>query len=110
MNELITLGDILVAEADPKGRIAIPAPAGTKIGQLVKYELRSRYLVALSDEEAGKVLVAPHNCTINLDFIKETDITNKMTGDNADTALTTELLKKEGDLYGILYIGTPQDV
>ena len=105
---LITIGDVLKSEADPLSRIAITAPKGTKIGQLVKYELRKQYLVALSDEKDGQVLVQPHNCTINLDFIAEADITDKQTGDEGNTPLTVDLLKKEGDVYGIQYIGVPK--
>lgn len=108
-NQLITLGDILKSEADSQSRIAITAPKGTKIGQLVKYEVRKRYLVALSDEKDGKVLVQPHNCVINLDFVTEADITDKQTGDQGNTPLTTELFKSEGDTYGIKYIGTPKN-
>lgn len=104
----ITIGELLKSEADPLSRIAIPAPKGTKIAQLVKYEARKRYLVALSDEKDGQVLVQPHNCVINLDIVNEADITSKQTGDEGNTPLTVDLLKKEGDVYGIKYIGTPK--
>lgn len=107
-NTLITISDVLKSEADPLSRIAITAPKGTKIAQLVKYEVRKRYLVALSDEKDGKVLVQPHNCVINLDVVSEADITDKQTGDEGNTPLTVDLLKKEGDVYGIKYIGTPK--
>lgn len=106
----IMLGDLLKSEADPLSRIAITATKGTKIGQLVKLESRKQYLVALSDEINGKVLVQPHNCVMNLDFVKESDITSKQTGDEGNTPLTVELLKKEGDVYGIKYIGKPYTV
>lgn len=104
---IITLGDILKSEADSQSRIVITAPKGTKIGQLVKYESRKQYLVALSNEKDGKVLVQPHNCVINLDFVATSEITGKQTGEEESTPLTVELLKKEGDVYGIKYIGTP---
>lgn len=95
----LTIGDVLKSEADFNNRIAIDAPTGTKIGELVKYTERNKYLIALSDEENGKVLVAPHNCTIWLDNIPETNITK--------TGLTVEKFIKEGDAFGIKYQGTP---
>lgn len=95
---LITLGDILKSEADRLSRETIAAD-NIKIGQLVQHPVRKKYLVALSNSEHGKVLVQPHNCVINLDFVKEADI----------KAVTTSVDKfiKEGDEYGIKYIGTP---
>lgn len=106
MSALVTLGDILKSEADPKSRIAITAPKGTKIGQLVKYALRKQYLVALSDEEHGKVLVQPHNCVIDLSHTVNAEIEKLKTGE-PEAKLTVEKLKSEGDAHGILYIGQP---
>lgn len=101
--KLIRRGDLLKAEADRNSRIVISAD-NIKIGQLVQHPERKQYLVALSDSERGKVLVQPHNCTINLDFVAETDITSKQ---NGSKALTLDELKKQGDSFGIKYIGTP---
>lgn len=94
MSKLIVLGDILKSEADPNSRISISAPKGTKIGDVVKYEPRNQYLIALSDEVHGMVLVQPHNCVICLDkIVLPSDVLQ------ADLA-------KQGDVYGIQYVGT----
>lgn len=100
---VIRRGDLLKAEADRNSRIVIKAD-NIKIGQLVLHPERKQYLVALSNSERGKVLVQPHNCTINLDFVAETEITAKQQGSKA---LAIDELKKQGDTYGIKYIGTP---
>lgn len=88
---LIRQGDILKSEADRLSRIEIPAPPNTKMGELVEYKLRKQKLVALTDEEHGKVQVQPHNCVINLDFVN-------LGSEKAET------LAKQGDTYGIKYI------
>lgn len=95
---LVVLSDILKSELTYKSRIAIPAPKGTKMGDLVKYDVRNQYLVALSDEEHGKVMVQPHNCVINLDNI---ELPAKVDGQpfNAQEWI------KQGDAFGIQYIG-----
>lgn len=90
---LVLLGDILKSEADYHARIQIPAPQGTKMGDLVEYKLRKQKLVALSDEQNGKVQVQPHNCTINLDFVN-------LGSEKAET------LAKQGDAFGIKYISS----
>lgn len=95
---LITLGDILKSEADRMSREFIKAD-NVKIGQLIAHPVRKKYLVALSNSEHGKVLVQPHNCVINLDFVKEADI--------KAVATSVDKFIKEGDEYGIKYIGTP---
>lgn len=95
---LITLGDILKSEADHMSREYIKLD-NIKIGQLVAHPVRKKYLVALSNSEHGKVLVQPHNCVINLDFVKEADI--------KAVATSVDKFIKEGDEYGIKYIGTP---
>lgn len=95
---LITLGDILKSEADRLSRDTIIAD-NVKIGQLVQHPVRKKYLVALSDSEYGKVLVQPYNCVINLDFVREADI--KAASTSVDKFI------KEGDEFGIKYIGTP---
>lgn len=97
-SKLVTLGDILKAEADSLSRDVIKAE-NVKIGQLVQHPVRKKHLVALSNSEHGKVLVQPHNCTINLDFVRESDI--------KAVATTVNAFIKEGDEFGIKYIGTP---
>lgn len=95
---LITIGDILKSEADRHSRENIKAD-NIKIGQLVAHPTRKKYLVALSNSEHGKVLVQPHNCVINLAVIKETDI--------KAVATSVDAFIKQGDEYGIKYIGKP---
>lgn len=95
---LITRGDILKSEADPMSRISVKAD-NIKMGQLVEHPMRKQFLVALSDSEHGQVLVQPHNCVINLDFVAESAITGK--------SLTVATFIKQGDAHGIKYIGTP---
>lgn len=90
-NHLVRQGDILKSENDRLTRIEIPAPTGTKMGELVEYKLRKQKLVALTDEQHGTVQVQPHNCVINLDFVK-------LGSEKAET------LAKQGDQYGIKYI------
>lgn len=106
------IGDILKGEALTLSRAAIAATPGTKAGQLVPYTPRTSstanfYLVALTDEENGKVLVQPHNCVINLDVIAESEITGKYVKGESGTKLTVDKLREAGDAYGIVYIGTP---
>jgi hypothetical protein len=103
----VTIGDILKSEADPSNRIAIPAAAGTKAGQLVKYAERNEHLIALTDEVNDEVLVQPHNCTIFLGNIPQANIDAVFTDEAGEVPLTTEQLIKQGDLYGIKYVGTP---
>lgn len=103
----VTLGDILKSEADANSRMAIPATVGTKIGQLVKHEARDEYLIALSDEVNGEVLVQPWNCVIDLSVIKQADITAQFTDELDTVPLTTAELLTQGDTHGIKYIGTP---
>lgn len=95
----VTIGDILKSEADQQSRVAVPAGAGVKVGQLVKYPLRDEFLVALTDEIHGETLVQPHNCKIFLDSVNQADI------DSA--GVTVANLKTQGDAHGIIYIGTP---
>ena len=107
MSKFITIGDLLKAEATALSREAIDAPTGTKIGQLVKHPLRGQYLVALSDETNGKVLVQPHNCKIFLDNVAQTHIDAIKTDDAGKVSLTVDELIKQGDAHGIQYIGAP---
>lgn len=104
----LTIGDILKSEADPNSRIAIPAPVGTKTGQLVKYAERNEHLIALTDETNGEVLVQPHNCVMFLGGVLQADIDSQFTDEENTVALTTAALIKQGDLYGIKYVGTPR--
>lgn len=110
-NSPITIGDILKSEADRNSRVAITAPEGTKIGQPVLYEPRGEYLIALSDEENGKVLVQPWNCVIYLEPIAQASLEAiSIDGEEEEdaTPLSKELLIKQGDKYGIKYIGMPK--
>ncbi len=102
----LTIGDILKSEADPNNRVAVPALVGTKAGDLVKFELRDEYLIALTDESYGDVLVQPHNCVIYLDNIKQTVLDGKFSDDLNTEALTVTDLIAQGDAHGIKYIGT----
>lgn len=102
----LTIGDILKSEADPLSRVAITARAGTKAGTPVLYTHRGQHLIALTDEQHGKVLVQPHNCVMNLDVISEADITAIQEGSPAK-AITVDAFVKQGDTFGIKYIGTP---
>lgn len=111
----VTIGDILKSEADFNSRIAIPATASTKAGQPVIYELRNEYLIALTDEVNGKVLVQPHNCVIHIDAIDAealADITIEVLDDEADDGsmttaeLTVDMLIAQGDAHGIKYVDT----
>lgn len=104
----VTIGDILKSEADSSNRIAIPATDGTKAGQLVKYTERNEYLIALTDETNGEVLVQPHNCTMFLGSIPQANIDAVFTDEEGAVPLTVATLKTQGDLYGIKYIGTPK--
>ena len=104
----VTIGDILKSEADSSNRVAIEAPTGTKAGQLVKFSLRNEYLIALTDETNGEVLVQPHNCTMFLGNIPQANIDAVFTDEAEEVPLTTEQLITQGDLYGIKYVGTPK--
>lgn len=95
----VTIGDLLKSEADQQSRVSVPADDGTKIGQLVKYPLRNEYLIALTNETHGEVLVQPHNCKMYLDNVNQAAL---------DAAsVTVDTLKTQGDAHGIVYIGTP---
>lgn len=86
---VFNLGELLKSNAT---KIAIKAK-NVKMGDLVDYPVRGKKLVALSDSEHDKVLVAPHNCVIDLDFVNL-------------GSLDAKTLIKEGDAYGIIYVGT----
>lgn len=110
----VTMGDLLKSEADRLSRVAIAAPVDTKIGQPVLFEPRGQYLIALSDETQGEVLVQPHNCVIYLnsvdpDAVAATLITivdpEGVDGATIEAPLDAATLKAQGDTYGIKYIG-----
>ncbi len=96
----LNLGDILKSEADPNSRVVVPAAVGTKAGEFVTYPLRNQKVVALTDEAHGEVLIQPHNCVIDLQYIKGADIL--AAGYESD-----EDLKSDGDDHGIVYINAP---
>lgn len=108
MTTLIVTSDILKSEADMNSRESIAVPVGTTTGQLVEYSPRGHYLIALTDEVHGKVLVQPSNCVICLDKVLLSDITSKRAGE-PKAHYTLESFKKAGDVYGIKYIGTPKE-
>lgn len=93
----LTLGDLLKSEADTGSREVIKSEAGVKIGQLIQHPIRKKYLVALSNEEHGQVLVQPRNCTIFYDNVDKDDVKAKK--------MTLDKLIKEGDEFGIKFIG-----
>jgi putative pilus assembly secretion protein len=105
----VQTGDLLKGEALPLSRRVVKAAAGTKAGQLVKYPLRSSnpWLVALSDEVNGEVVVQPHNCVINLEHVAESEITGKKVNEGAAANMKVEEFIAAGDAYGIVYVGTP---
>lgn len=88
--------NILRYEATSMTRIEVPATQGLKAGQLVDYPLRAQKLVALTDEQDGKVQIQTHNCVIDLSRTPASEISN------------LETFKKQGDTYGIVYRGTPK--
>ena len=111
----VTIGDILKSEADFNSRIAVAAPVNTKAGQPVLYPLRGEYLVALTDEVNGKVLVQPHNCVIHIDAIDatalalvEVQVRDPVADDDSMIAapLTAGILIAQGDSHGIKYVDT----
>ena len=98
-----SIGDYLKWEATPLTRAVVTAGAGTKAGTFVDHPARSgKKLLALTDEQDGKVLVQPHNCIIDLSLVPEAAV-------KADASSGKNLagLQADGDPYGIVYIGTP---
>lgn len=94
-----SIGDYLKWEATHLTRVAVTAGAGTKAGTFVDYPARSgKKLLALTDEQDGKVLVQPHNCIIDLSLVPEAA---------ASSGESLAGLQADGDSYGIVYIGTP---
>ena len=105
----VQTGDLLKGEALPLSRRVVRVTPGTKAGQLVKYTLRkgNPWLGALTDEMNGEVVVQPHNCVINLDFVAESEITGKKVNEAAAANMKVDDFIADGDAYGIIYIGTP---
>ena len=67
-----TPSDFLKWEATNQTRVAVAASPGTKAGTFVAYPARAgKKLLALTDEQDGKVLVQPHNCIIDLSLVPE---------------------------------------
>lgn len=98
-----TISDYLKYEATYQTRVTVPAAPGTKAGSFVEFPLRGKKLVALSDEYDGEVVVQPHNCIIDLSLLTSAAV-------NAATSeASLEALQKEGDPYGIVYIGKPKE-
>lgn len=95
---VLTLGDLLKSEADTASREVIKSTTGVKIGQLIQHPIRKKYLVALSNEEHGQVLVQPNNCVIFWDNVDKDDVKAKK--------LTLEKLTKEGAEFGIKFISS----
>ena len=105
----VQTGDLIKGEALMLSRRVVKAAAGTKAGQLVKYPLRGAnpWLVALTDEVNGEVVVQPHNCVINLGHVAEAEITGKKVNEGAAANMKVEEFIAAGDAYGIVYVGTP---
>lgn len=87
----VGIGDILKYEATALTRVKVAAEKGTKAGTWVNFALRGDKLAALTDEADGHVVVQPHNCIIDLSHCAKPD--------NTDETM------KNGDRYGIRYIG-----
>lgn len=98
MTAVLTLGDLLKSEANTGSREVIQSTSGVKIGQLIQHPIRKKYLVALSNEEHGQVLVQPNNCVIFWDNVDKEDVKAKK--------LTFEKLRKEGAEFGIKFISS----
>lgn len=52
-------------------RQMVDAPTGTKMGEFVDYAPYNSQLLALSDEQDGKVMVQPKDCVIEYDNLSE---------------------------------------
>lgn len=95
--------DYLKWEATHLTRVAVAADAGTKAGTFVNYPARSgKKLLALTDEQDGKVLVQPHNCIIDLSLVSDAAVKAA-----ASSGGNLAGLQADGDPYGIVYIGSP---
>ena len=105
-----TSSDILKYEATHLTRITIPAPVGTKAGAVVPHVARgsNNFLIALTDEEDGKVVVQPHNCIIDLSFTSAAQL-NAALGGTEEDPFTKQTLVENGDIYGIVFIGDPKE-
>ena len=101
-NAFVTIGDLLKDEASTGNRVDIPAPVGLKAGELVKYEPRNQYLVALTDEINGKTLVQPFNCVMFADNISEASLEAH--------SLTVQDLANQGEAHGIKYISLSKNI
>ena len=71
----LTADAFLKWEAMPLTRISIPAPKGTKTGQLVASPWGSGiWFIALGDEQDGKVVVQPQMCAMDLQYVSDEEI------------------------------------
>ena len=71
----LTADAFLKWEATPLTRISIPAPKGTKTGQLVVSPWGSgTWFIALGDEKDGKVTVQPQMCAMDLQHVSDAEI------------------------------------
>lgn len=103
----VGIGDLLKWEATPLTRVEVDAPKGTKAGALVNYPLRNKKLVVLTDEADGKVIVQPHNCIINAEFLKASEISTAF-GGSLESPVTLADMAIDYDQFGIVYVGTPK--
>ncbi|WII93184.1 oxaloacetate decarboxylase alpha chain [Kingella negevensis] len=92
----LNMGAILHYEATSATRESVTATTGLKAGQLVDYPLRGQKLVALTDEQDGKVTVQPYNCIVYLDNTPASEMED------------WDAFKKQGDQFGIVYRGAPK--
>lgn len=71
----LTADAFLKWEATPLTRVSIPAPKGTKTGQLVMSPWGSGiWFIALGDEKDGKVVVQPQMCAMDLQYVSDEEI------------------------------------
>lgn len=99
-----TPSDFLKWEATNQTRAAVAAAPGTKAGTFVAYPARAgKKLLALTDEQDGKVIVQTHNCVIDLSLV---DATAAKAGGSKSTIAS---LLEDGDVYGIVYKNVPVD-
>lgn len=103
----VAIGDILKWEATSLTRVEITAEAGTKAGSAVKsnqFSGNEVWLIALTDEVGGKVIVQPHNCVVDLSHTSGDALKTALGASDVTEALRS--LKITGDERGIVYIGT----
>ena len=92
------LGAYLKWESSPHTRQVIDAPAGTKMGEFVDYAPYGSKLLALSDEQNGKVVVQPQSCVIEYANISPAAI---------EKAGDFQAIVNVGAAHGIVYQNAP---